>query len=140
MDKKQFRLNGGRFLEFSQYNNHEYDDFSDVYDFDGNLVFQFADNSTLLKNFYPFDSIKKRAIVELIKSNKFIHNFIKLNFDSSLFSVQNAHILYDNKDFIIVRGWGHLTGIGGLNLSENNAKEIQDKLINHILKCFKDVC
>ncbi len=33
-----------------------------------------------------------------------------------------------------VRGWGHLTGIGGLHLPENGAARIQDDFIAYILK------
>lgn len=35
--------------------------------------------------------------------------------------------IYVNGDpFLVVRGWGHLTGRGALNLSENEAAKIQD--------------
>lgn len=33
-----------------------------------------------------------------------------------------------------VRGWGYLTGIGGLNLSSQKAVEIQDSFIKYILE------
>ena len=32
-----------------------------------------------------------------------------------------------------VRGWGHLIGTGGLNLSIDTAKKIQDGFISYIL-------
>ena len=35
-----------------------------------------------------------------------------------------------------VRGWGNLTGIGALNLSEDKAIEIQNGFIDHIIKCL----
>lgn len=36
--------------------------------------------------------------------------------------------------YIRIRGWGHLIGVGGLHLSENKAKEIQDAFGNYIVK------
>ena len=35
------------------------------------------------------------------------------------------------------RGWGHLTGTGGLNLSEEDAAEVQDAFI---ADCMKKLC
>lgn len=39
-----------------------------------------------------------------------------------------------DKPLLRIRGWGHLTGIGGLHLSEDKAKEIQDAFGNYIVK------
>lgn len=36
-------------------------------------------------------------------------------------------ILLNGKPSLIVRGWGHLTGVGGLNLPEEEAAKIQDE-------------
>ena len=36
-----------------------------------------------------------------------------------------------------VRGWGHLTGTGALNLPEHEAERIQDGFIQHIAKRLK---
>jgi len=40
----------------------------------------------------------------------------------------------EEKEFIIVRGWGNLTGIGGMNLPEKAAAEIQDAFGNYIVE------
>lgn len=42
-------------------------------------------------------------------------------------------IIYKGEYQFLVRGWGHLTGCGGLNLPEKLASEIQDGFINYIL-------
>lgn len=42
-------------------------------------------------------------------------------------------ITYKGKQQFLVRGWGHLTGCGGLNLPEKLASEMQDGFINYIL-------
>ena len=42
-------------------------------------------------------------------------------------------ITYRGKQQFLVRGWGHLTGCGGLNLPEKLASEMQDGFIDYIL-------
>lgn len=42
-------------------------------------------------------------------------------------------ITYKGEYEFLVRGWGHLTGCGGLNLPEELAAKIQDEFINYIL-------
>lgn len=44
-----------------------------------------------------------------------------------------TEIYYDGKFQFLVRGWGHLTGCGGLNLPEDLAAKIQDEFIAYIL-------
>ena len=44
-----------------------------------------------------------------------------------------TEIYYDGKFQFLVRGWGHLTGCGGLNLPEDLAEKIQDGFIEYIL-------
>ena len=47
---------------------------------------------------------------------------------------ENATIV-DEKDevFLIVRGWGHLTGCGGLNLPVDKASAIQDEFGQYVV-------
>lgn len=42
-------------------------------------------------------------------------------------------ITYKGEHQFLVRGWGHLTGCGGLNLPEKLASEMQDGFIDYIL-------
>ena len=44
-----------------------------------------------------------------------------------------TEIYYDGKFQFLVRGWGYLTGCGGLNLPEDLAAKIQDEFIAYIL-------
>lgn len=47
----------------------------------------------------------------------------------------SADIYCDAERFVFsVRGWGHLTGTGGLHLPEKGAARIQDDFIAYILK------
>lgn len=42
-------------------------------------------------------------------------------------------ILLDGKTLLVVRGWGHLTGIGGLNLNPKEAADIQDQFAHWVI-------
>lgn len=44
-----------------------------------------------------------------------------------------CEITYKGEPQFLVRGWGHLTGCGGLNLPEKLASEMQDGFIDYIL-------
>lgn len=44
-----------------------------------------------------------------------------------------CEISYQGEYAFCVRGWGHLIGIGGLNLSIDDAEKIQDGFISYIL-------
>ena len=46
---------------------------------------------------------------------------------------KGCEIFYRGEYVFCVRGWGYLTGTGGLNLSIDNAEKIQDGFISYIL-------
>lgn len=41
------------------------------------------------------------------------------------------------KPFLLIRGWGYLTGTGGLNLDKEEAQAIQDDLAEYIVDLLK---
>lgn len=43
-------------------------------------------------------------------------------------------ITVDGFKFILIRGWGYLTGVGGLNLPDDEAIAIQDDLAKYIVE------
>lgn len=47
-------------------------------------------------------------------------------------------ILNNNKPFILIRGWGNLTGIGGYNFSQEKATKIQDEFRDWIIYKLND--
>lgn len=53
---------------------------------------------------------------------------LDLKYDS-----KNAEILDCGKPYIVIRGWGYLTGMGGLNLGPDKASEIQDEFAQWII-------
>lgn len=65
-----------------------------------------------------------------------------LNGDSQDFLTKDiafldGEILADNTPIMCVRGWGHLIGIGGLHLPENEAARIQDEFGEWVAKRLK---
>ena len=46
---------------------------------------------------------------------------------------KGCEIFYQEEYAFCVRGWGYLTGTGGLHLSEGIAESIQDEFISYIL-------
>ena len=51
-----------------------------------------------------------------------------------ILTYENGDIKLNGKDFIMMRGWGYLTGTGGLNLPGERAKELQDEFGNYVIE------
>lgn len=49
-------------------------------------------------------------------------------------SKEDTAIFYNGECVFLVRGWGHLTGYGALNLNPKLAANIQDDFIAHVVK------
>ena len=56
----------------------------------------------------------------------------------SNYSYKNGTIFVNELALIWIRGWGHLTGQGGLRLKEEQAIEIQDGFANFIISTLRD--
>lgn len=97
---------------------------SRVYDAKNNFCFQFeiefVENWKKLweKVMFSLNSIEHEPIKEL-----------KLSINPK-YPIQ---ILNNGKPFILIRGWGNLTGIGGYNFSEEKATIIQDDFRDWII-------
>ncbi|MCT3673303.1 hypothetical protein HZQ94_08905 [Elizabethkingia anophelis] len=103
-------------LPFYQMDSHSW-----VYDDGDNFAFQFeVDN----------EAIQKRML-DAINGN------IQLENNDLVFGYKNTEVFKineENKPLITIRGWGRLTGIGGLNLSFEEASNIQDSLGEYIVE------
>lgn len=57
----------------------------------------------------------------------------KLNGNSTItipnLTIDDCYICVNNKRILMVRGWGYLTGISGLNLNPKEAAKIQDDFL-----------
>lgn len=52
---------------------------------------------------------------------------------------KGQYILADGKPILIIRGWGHLTGCGALNLPSEEAAKIQDDFRDWIISKLRRI-
>jgi hypothetical protein len=87
-----------------------------VYDADDNFMFQIK-------------SGPKSTIVERLNKVERVPNKASLTIDAE----NSGMILNYGDPFILIRGWGNLTGTGGHNLPAEEAVKIQDNLRDWIM-------
>lgn len=99
-----------------------------IYDAKGNFVFQFEGD-------FDDKGMYKEGYKELIENIIFSLNDINHNPVSNLkLELKNGIELYRNdKLFILIRGWGNLTGVGAHNFSGEKASKIQDDFVKWLL-------
>lgn len=104
-----------------------------VFTADNNRAFDFA-QTWLYPNGLHSGPDNRKEIIECLNGNgKKIQTDLKLSYaDSIIYSDMNGK----NQEFIIMRGWGMLTGTGGLNLVEEVACKIQDDFAGYIISCL----
>lgn len=71
----------------------------------------------------------KQRIIDALNSEERIPNKARLTIDPE----NSGMILNKGENFILIRGWGNLTGTGGHNLSAEEAIKIQDNFRDWIL-------
>lgn len=102
------------------------DRYGETYVWDNNknqMVLMFSDEVV--------DSDLKKAVVECINTGEFYEalkgkEFTNPNNDDEIFM--------NGEYFMCVRGWGYLTSRNCMNLSTRDAAEIQDNLVEFIIK------
>ena len=116
------------------------EDFSmKVFGDDGAMAFDFPFG--MLKKAYPnmiiLPNEAKKMIVDVVngESKGKINYSLTYNPDDTIIY---ADVEGTQREFIIVRGWGNLTGQGGHNLKEEKAIELQTAFANHIIKSITD--
>ena len=78
------------------------------------------------KNGWVFDEMTVNKIVSII-NGEVDSDFLPA------WKAKGCEIFYQEDYAFCVRGWGYLTGTGGLHLSESIAESIQDEFISYIL-------
>jgi len=82
-----------------------------------------------------FEGESKEAILEARKIVAIINGEEESDRQHEYTHNGYADIFRDAESYVFcVRGWGHLTGTGGLRLPEKGAAKIQDDFIAYILK------
>lgn len=90
-----------------------------IYDQKGNFVFQFMIDDEAIES----------KVLDVING--------KYNLTNPKVSFHNENgVIKTNEgnDFILIRGWGNLTGKGALNLSDKEASNIQDTFADFIVE------
>jgi hypothetical protein len=98
-----------------------------VFTADYNRAFDFA-NGYIYDNPVNVSTVEQKRIVAKINGAD-----IDVKYDLS-YDYKSGTLIHDGKDIIVIRGWGHLTGTGGLRLSEEQAEKIQDDFAEFIIK------
>lgn len=96
-------------------------DHSWVYDYDNNFIFQFE----------KIGKDTRDKVISILNGEQEAKNRQKMRNEDGL-----IQIYLDNEwhDFILIRGWGNLTGTGGYNLPSEKAVKIQDTLAEYIME------
>jgi len=91
-----------------------------VYDVNSNFIFQFE--------FSGEDTRKK--VIDILNGDLTEYKRQDVDYKEGVVTV-------DGIDFILIRGWGNLTGVGAYNLSGECAGKIQDTLAEYIVEKLK---
>lgn len=99
-----------------------------VYDSNKNFVFQFEFNDFHTKQYEKLvNEFMESLNNDSLKPTK--HKIYFSDVNGELFIVENGV----KKLFVVIRGWGNLTGTGSHNLSGERASEIQDNFVKYFL-------
>lgn len=92
-----------------------------VYDDNNNFCFQFV---------VDLDEKQCEQFEKVINKEITPNNF-------NTYTHKGGMVKLNGNDIILIRGWGYLTGTGGLNLSGEEAAAIQDDLADYIVETLK---
>ena len=71
-------------------------------------------------------------------SNVIIENYYNFNYkDGEIWAFSSK--AKKKKHIMLIRGWGHLTGTGGLHLKDEDAAKIQDDFGQYIVETLNDI-
>lgn len=82
------------------------------------------------KLFKVTEDVKHRLVAIVNGSDDQIKKRIKFRYENGTIYANDLH-------FIWVRGWGYLTGVGGLHLDDKTAFQLMDDFGNFIVERFK---
>ncbi|ALN97182.1 hypothetical protein [Flavobacterium phage FpV4] len=100
---------------------------------DNNMAFDFMEK-WLDKNSFKVSEEDENTILKILNDTEGIFK-TKTKFDYEYKNcVINIIINNVSKPFIMIRGWGHLTGTGGLKLDEKTARKLQDEFAMFIIE------
>ena len=100
------------------------------------MVFDFAFNSVLFNNPLLINDESKEKMLRVINgSDEKFKNQFKLRYENGLVFITDKNNNIQDRELLLIRGWGYLTGKGGgLGLDGDTAVEIQKLLANYIIE------
>lgn len=109
--------------------------YSKVFDDNNQLMFDFMSDwmsGIVIQKVYSLSNEQRQQVIDILNCEKQSKLFEKGYFVNH----KDGVILLNIKDvqyaIMLIRGWGYLTGINGLNLSPEKATEIQESLADYI--------
>lgn len=106
-----------------------------VYDAKDNFVFQFEGDFDVKGNYKKGYKELCQKIIDCLNDNN------SKPIESLELELKNAIEIYkEGKLFILIRGWGNLTGIGAHNFSSDKASKIQDDFVSWFLSRVSANC
>lgn len=75
---------------------------------------------------------KQQELIDMLNGTK-QHQF-KYKFYREGIEIHSENPIFKGKPVLLIRGWGYLTGIGGLHLDVNTAAQIQDEFGDYIVE------
>lgn len=75
---------------------------------------------------------KQQELIDMLNGTK-QHQF-KYKFYRDGIEIYSENPKFNGKPILMIRGWGYLTGIGGLHLSQEEAIKIQDEFGDYIVE------
>lgn len=101
-----------------------------------NKVFDFTP-SWLYPNCYKITEDSEKKVIDILNGNSIpLKMKIDLSYMDGMVYINHDGVI---KEFILIRGWGHLTGSGGLNLKPEVAAKLQDDLGNYIVETLSNI-
>ena len=81
---------------------------------------------------FDYYNTSKQQIIENIVAK--LNGDTTIKFDSKFTLHNNIRVFYNGELMFMIRGWGYLTGIGTLNLPEDEAAKIQDDFAKFVIE------
>ena len=85
-------------------------------------------NDNIIAQFLIFDTNLRNSIIAKINNN------LSTLMYSGVHTIEYDQIICNDVHLIEIRGWDYLTGVGGLNLSDEEAIDIQLNISNFIIE------
>jgi hypothetical protein len=91
-----------------------------------------ADNQRAFDWCVDVSSEKQQELIDMIngtKQHQFKHKFYREGIE-----IYSENPIFKGEPVLLIRGWGYLTGVGGLHLPQEEAIKIQDEFGDYIVE------